>query len=331
MSQRRAWSFLTIDGDREYQGNEGYDDDPHTTYRYDNFVANHLQVSVGDVAVIRSNSSVIGIAEIAEIIEAQGTKERFRCPECGDTNLSHRKTLSPAWRCKSNGHEFDDPVTETIPIKTFEARYGPTFRECGPRLTLQLLAEAVIRPSDQMSIKEIDLAVIEPSLGEGADELLERFASNLVPPDIEEPDEEAAIQSMIERREQVLRQISLRRGQRKFREKLIKRYDAVCQVSGCDILDIIEAAHIDPYSESEDNGVGNGLLLRSDIHTLFDLGYIGIEPDTLKIRLHPAIKGSEYDQIDGADLLINDTNGPALGPLKKRWSFFLNRAGFAGG
>lgn len=88
------------------------------------------------------------------------------------------------------------------------------------------------------------------------------------------------------------------------------------------ILEIIEAAHIDPYSESQDNGVGNGLLLRSDIHTLFDLGYLGIEPGSLKIRLHPAIKGSEYDQIDGAGLLVNDTAGPALGPLKKRWSFF---------
>lgn len=325
MSQRRAWSFLTIEGDREYQGNKGYDDDPHTTYRYDNFVANHRQVSVGDVAVIRSNSTVIGISEITEIIEGQDTKERFRCPDCGDTNLSHRKTLSPAWRCKSHGHEFDDPDSETIPTTTYEARYGATFHECGPGLTLELLAGAVIRPSDQMSIKEIDLAVIEPKLGEGADELLERFASNLETPDIDEPIGKNKNQSLIERRKQVLRQISLRRGQRKFRERLIKRYDAVCQVSGCDILEIIEAAHIDPYSESEDNGVGNGLLLRSDIHTLFDLGYLGIEPGTLKIRLHPAIKGSEYDQIDGAGLLVGETNGPATRPLKKRWSFFQRK------
>lgn len=322
MSQRRAWSFLTIEGDREYQGNEGYDDDPHTTYRYDNFVANHLQVSPGDVVVIRSPQEVIGIAEITEILEAKGTKERSRCPVCSDTNISHRKTMSPAWRCKSNGHEFDTPDRETIPITTYEARYGSTFRERGPELTPEVLAKAVIRPSDQMSIKEIDLAVIEPSLGEDADELLERFASNLEPPDIDEPDDEDTNSSLIQRREQVLRQISLRRGQRKFREKLIKRYGAVCQVSGCDLLEIIEAAHIDPYSESEDNGVGNGLLLRSDIHTLFDLGYLGIEPGTLKIKLHPAIAGSEYDQIDGAGLLVNDTKGPAPGPLKKRWSFF---------
>ncbi len=136
MSQRRAWSFLTIDGEREYRGNNGYNDDPHTTYRYDNFVANHRQVSVRDVAVIRSNNSVIGIAEISEIIEASGTKQRFRCPDCGDTNLSHRKILSPTWRCKSNGHEFDNPVAETIPTMTYEARYGSTFRYPSPELTL---------------------------------------------------------------------------------------------------------------------------------------------------------------------------------------------------
>lgn len=228
MSQRRAWSFLTIEGDREYQGNEGYDDDPHTTYRYDNFVANHLEVSPGDVVVIRSPQEVIGIAEIAEIIEAQGTKDRSRCPVCSDTNISHRRTMSPAWRCKSNGHEFDTPVRETIPITTYEARYGSTFRKGGPELTLELLAEAVIRPSDQMSIKEIDLTIIEPSLGEDADELLERYASKLEPPEIDERGAEDVTESFIERRERVLRQISLRRGQRKFREKLLKRYDAVC-------------------------------------------------------------------------------------------------------
>ncbi len=326
MGQRRAWSFLTVDGEREYQGNEGYEDDPHAAYRYDNFVANHLQVSVGDVAVIRSNSSIIGIAEIVEIIEAKGTKARFRCPECGDTNLSHRKTISPAWRCKGSGHEFDNPVVETVPITTFEAQYGPTFRECGPNLTLGLLTEAVIRPSDQMSIKEIDLAVIEPSLGEGVDVLAHRFASNLEPPEIDEPDVDGVTKSLIERREEVLRQVSLRRGQSKFREKLIKRYGACCQVTGCDILEIVEAAHIDPYCESEDNGVGNGLLLRSDIHTLFDLGYLAIEPSTLKIRLHSAIKGREYDQIDGADLLVNGTNGPAPSALDKRWSFYEAKA-----
>lgn len=325
MGQRRAWSLLTIEGDREYQGNEGYYDDPHATYRYDNFVANHLQVSPGDLVVIKSPQKVIGIAEVTEILESKGSKKRNRCPVCSDANISHRKTMNPAWRCKSNGHEFDIPNRQTIQITTYEARYGSTFREAGPELTLELLAEAVIRPSDQMSIKEIDIAVIEPRLGGSADELIERFAGNLEPPDIDEAEDKGILQSLIERRGQVLRQISLRRGQKRFREKLIKHYDAVCQVTGCDILEIIEAAHIDPYSESEDNGLGNGLLLRSDIHTLFDLGYLAVEPETLKIRLHPAITGSEYDQIEGVGLMINETNGPAIGPLRKRWSFFQQK------
>lgn len=325
MSQRRAWSFLAIGDDREYQGNEGYEDDPHAIYRYNNFVANHRQVSVGDVAVIRSKNAVIGIAEISEIVEAQGTKERFSCSVCSDTNLSHRKTLSPAWRCKSNGHEFDQPDIETIPATTYEARYGSTFRECGPELTLELLIEAVIRPSDQMSIKEIDLAVIEPSVGELAGDLLERFASNLAPLDLDESDDEQSSESLIQRRQRVLREISLRRGQRRFRETLIRRYGAACQVSGCDIAEIIEAAHIDPYSESEDNGVGNGLLLRSDLHALFDLGLLGIEPDTLKIHLHPAIQASEYGQVEGADLLTKGGTGPSRLALTKRWSFFSEK------
>lgn len=329
MPQRKAWSLLTIEGDREYKGNEGYNDDPKSTYRYDNFVANHRQVSIGDVAVIRSSDRVIGIAEITDIVVGKGTKERSRCPVCADTNLSFRKTMTPPFRCKSKGHEFDTPDQETIPVTTYEARYGSTFREADSRLPLELLAQAVIRPSDQMSIKEIDLALIEPGLGQETEELLKRFASNLTPPEIEHDHEEKA-GSLIQRRTQILRQISIRRGQKKFRTRLIKRYGAICQVSGCNFTEIIEAAHIDPYSVSEDNGAGNGLLLRSDIHTLFDLGFLGIEPGTLKIKLHHALKGTEYQQFECKNLLTNGTKGPAQPPLKKRWQFFLERVAESG-
>lgn len=325
MSGSKVWSFLTIEGDREYQGNEGYDDDPQATYRYDNFVANHREVEVGDLAIIRSASAVLGIAEISEILEAPGTKERFRCPQCGDTNISHRKTLDPPWRCKNLGHEFSKPNAETIPITTYEARYGSTFRKCDDALTLETLGKAVIRPSDQMSIKELNLGKIEGYLGDEISGLLEGFAVRLEPQDIEHPVDQESAKSVIERRKKVLREISVRRGQSQFRKKLIKRYGGRCQVSGCDFLPIIEAAHIDPYAESADNAAGNGLLLRSDIHTLFDLGYLGIEPSSLKVRVHPSLKGSEYHQVDGVELQTVGMKRPASDCIAKRWSFFQKK------
>ena len=74
------------------------------------------------------------------------------------------------------------------------------------------------------------------------------------------------------------RQIRVRRGQQKFRDKLRVRYKGQCPVTGCKILALLEAAHISPYRGEKDNPSENGLLLRADIHTLFDLNLLGIEP-----------------------------------------------------
>ena len=72
-------------------------------------------------------------------------------------------------------------------------------------------------------------------------------------------------------RERLFRQIRARRGQRVFREKLRARYGDRCAVCGCNVLDVLEAAHIRPYRGDLDNHVENGLLLR---HTQFDLDLI---------------------------------------------------------
>lgn len=70
--------------------------------------------------------------------------------------------------------------------------------------------------------------------------------------------------------------ICIRRGQPKFREKLVEKYKK-CPISGCDTIDVLEAAHVIPYSKKGNYEVQNGILLRADIHTIFDLGYIDIE------------------------------------------------------
>ena len=62
-----------------------------------------------------------------------------------------------------------------------------------------------------------------------------------------------------------------------------KRYR--CMVSGCQLVDLLEAAHIRPYRGENDNHPSNGLLLRADLHTLFDLDLLGIDPETLLVRL----------------------------------------------
>ncbi|MDO6766088.1 DUF3578 domain-containing protein [Agarivorans sp. 1_MG-2023] len=76
--------------------------------------------------------------------------------------------------------------------------------------------------------------------------------------------------------ERVIRSILLRRGQPAFRNKLKQINNGKCLVTGCDVDSILEAAHIIPVAENGSMSVHNGLLLRSDIHTLFDLNKLGI-------------------------------------------------------
>jgi hypothetical protein len=98
---------------------------------------------------------------------------------------------------------------------------------------------------------------------------------------------EGYIPEGVDRRPLVERQIRERRGQRHFRDALRKRYGDRCLVTGCEVLAVLEAAHISPYRGEEDNHPENGLLLRSDVHTLFDLDLLGIEPEKLRVELHP--------------------------------------------
>lgn len=92
-------------------------------------------------------------------------------------------------------------------------------------------------------------------------------------------EEEFSTKNLKEGKERVLRSLAIRRGQKGFRDKLLRAYSSRCAVTGTSVADVLEAAHIIPYSGKETNHTQNGILLRADIHTLFDLGLAFIADD----------------------------------------------------
>lgn len=100
-------------------------------------------------------------------------------------------------------------------------------------------------------------------------------------------------------REMIQRTIRARRGQPNFRALLRSAYRDKCAFSGCDVLGVLEAAHISPYMGVETNRVTNGLLLRADLHTLFDSGLITIEPSDRTIVINRTLMNSEYWRFHG--------------------------------
>jgi putative restriction endonuclease len=98
-------------------------------------------------------------------------------------------------------------------------------------------------------------------------------------------------------------QVLPRLGQGSFRVVVTDAYDRRCAITGERTLPALDAAHIKPYSAEGENRVSNGLLLRSDLHRLFDRGYLTVSPD-LKVRVSERIRrefenGRHYYALDG--------------------------------
>lgn len=94
-------------------------------------------------------------------------------------------------------------------------------------------------------------------------------------------------------RQTVERQIKARRGQKKFRDAQLRRFSGMCAVTGCRVVDLLEAAHLSPYRGDEHNHETNGLLLRADIHTLLDLNLMAIDPADRRLLLSKRLKDDE--------------------------------------
>ena len=66
----------------------------------------------------------------------------------------------------------------------------------------------------------------------------------------------------------------------------------------------LEAAHIRPYKGPQTNHPTNGLLLRADMHDLFDLGMIAVDTAAMTLRLASDLEGTKYEQYEGRKLWV---------------------------
>jgi putative restriction endonuclease len=95
-----------------------------------------------------------------------------------------------------------------------------------------------------------------------------------------------------------------RLGQGTFRVIVTDTYERRCAITGERTLPVLEAAHIKPYSSGGPHVPDNGLLLRSDLHTLFDQGYMTVDADQLKVVVSDRIReefenGRDYYLLHG--------------------------------
>jgi putative restriction endonuclease len=99
-----------------------------------------------------------------------------------------------------------------------------------------------------------------------------------------------------------------RLGQGAFRILITDAYERRCAITREKALPVLDAAHIRPVADGGSHRLDNGLLLRSDVHTLFDRGYITVTPEH-RVRVSRRLKadfdnGEHYYQLEGSALWI---------------------------
>ncbi len=97
----------------------------------------------------------------------------------------------------------------------------------------------------------------------------------------------------------VAAQVMRRRHQNKFRRAVLSAYDGRCAATAVAASDVLQAAHIDSFAKSKSHAVSNGILLRADLHLLYDAHLLTILPDSGKIVVSDAVQEPIYRELDG--------------------------------
>lgn len=109
--------------------------------------------------------------------------------------------------------------------------------------------------------------------------------------------------------------ISDRKGQFEFRNKVLKAYQNKCCITGETVEDVIEAAHIHDYKTEDSNSIQNGLALRVDIHRLYDAGLLTID-ETYTVHISPYNISTYYQQFEGRKICLPAFDPPSIIALK---------------
>jgi putative restriction endonuclease len=114
-----------------------------------------------------------------------------------------------------------------------------------------------------------------------------------------------------------------RLGQAAFRLAVTEAYGRACAATDEHSLPALEAAHIVPFTEDGPHDVSNGLLLRSDLHRLFDRGYLSVDADNRLLvsdRLRDHFKnGKSYYPLRGRALRVPEGTANQPDPERLRW------------
>ncbi|MFC5290706.1 HNH endonuclease [Actinokineospora guangxiensis] len=298
-----AWLMLAAGDNREHAGNDGYDDLPSEHYSWDSTVPNCAKPQVGDVIVLRDTEHLLGASVIGAIETGAATKQRWRCPSCNHASIKRRRKKLPPYVCQNKNCKgtFVEPIAETISVRTYRSKHDVAWVDMHALLTAKEVNKMCVKEKSQNSIRVLDLDRFH----------LAMTAGGVLPA----TPIEAAMASVMGGHRQAF--VLARIGQAAFRKRLLQEFGDVCAFTGPAPRDVLEGAHLYSYAADGRHHDNGGLMMRRDIHRLFDLGHIAVNPDSMLIDVRSEIRRyPDYAALHGQQVRVSQGK---LRPQHRSW------------
>lgn len=301
--------------DRGHGGNTGYDDQVDAYYSWDSNVPNHKKLAPGDPIAVWNKHQLLGVSVIEVIDHTPGVKALSRCPACRTTRISIRRSASPLHRCMKCRHEFDVPVHETVEVVNYVARFDAAWTWLEGVLTGPELRSVAVNPREFNAMRRLDWTALENALlQKGVSRAVNRIDARA---DLRYP---SGVDLTLDLPQGFTRAlVRVRRGQTRFREQTLARQGNICAFTGGAPARVLEAGHLYSYARLGEHYEHGGLMLRRDIHRLFDDGLLAVEPGRLRVDVAPELRDfPQYAVLQDRSLTVM-LAGRQVDWLSKHW------------
>ncbi|MGY5120542.1 HNH endonuclease [Streptomyces sp. 900105755] len=285
-----AWFVLAVGSERQHGGNDGYDDNPAVHYSWDSTVPQHGNLATGDVIALWDKKSLIGISIIERIETGRAVKLSYFHEDCGRADFKALKTGDLRWWCNQCRIRFAEPGQREKEVTTYRSHHGRAWQNLQGRLSGRDIRALCDKPTSQHSMRPAQWERVRAALLD---------VGAIV--SVDTADGARAVIRGGRRRATV----KVRNGQDAFRRQLLAEQGEICAFSGPTPVSVLEAAHLYSFAESGEHHEYGGLLLRRDLHRLFDLGDITVDPTTDRLDVREDIRAYPlYSELHGKSLQL---------------------------
>lgn len=260
------------------------------SYKWRTKLPNGAKIKRDDIILIRDEKRVLGLSRIEKLSFKKEKNVATLCKNCGRAQVQILKTKRFKYRCKACKAEFDQPRLRNTIEEFATAFYAPGWVSLAEEgNSWEVWNKLSTTPKSQNSIQALDL------------NMFQNLISGLNPRDVA-PFLRRGLEMNGGHRLSVAR---TRIGQGNFRKKLIDQFGLTCAFTGVNNRFALEAAHLYSYSEVGKHHENGGLLLRRDVHSLFDNGLLAVEPGTDLIKVAPELNSiSQYSILQNKKILV---------------------------